>query len=68
MMLAAGGALFLGLEDLLFDLQHKMFVPFGGAALIELAIVLVIMTLGPAMTILLWKHRYEFIRQSNQKN
>ena len=68
MMLAAGGAIFLGLEDLLFDLQHKMFVPFGGAALIELAIVLVIMTLGSAMTILLWKHRHEFIRQYNQKN
>ncbi|MCX6066096.1 MAG: hypothetical protein NT121_10135, partial [Chloroflexi bacterium] len=43
MLLAAGGALFLGLEDLLFDLQHNMFVPFNDAAVIELAIVLVIM-------------------------
>lgn len=61
MLLAAGGALFLGLEDLLFDLQHNMFVPFNGAAVIELAIVLVIMALGPAMTLLLWKHRHELI-------
>ena len=28
MLLAAGGALFLGLEDLLFDLENHMFVPF----------------------------------------
>ncbi len=61
MLLAAGGALFLGLEDLLFDLQHNMFVPFNDAAVIELAIVLVIMALGPAMTLLLWKHRHELI-------
>jgi len=62
MLLAAGGALFLGLEDLLYDLQHSMFVPFTGAAGIELAIVLVIMSLGPTMTVLLWKHRKEIIR------
>lgn len=61
MLLAAGGALFLGLEDLLFDLQHNMFVPFNDATVIELAIVLVIMALGPAMTLLLWKHRHELI-------
>lgn len=62
MLLAAGGAIFLGFEDLLYDLQHNMFVPFNGAAGIELAIVLVIMALGPAMTILLWKNRRDFIR------
>jgi hypothetical protein len=61
MLLAAGGAIFLGLEDLLFDLENNMFVPFNGAAVIELAIVLVIMALGPAMTVLLWKHRSELI-------
>lgn len=61
MLLAAGGAIFLGLEDLLYDLQHEMFVPFSGAAAIELAIVLVIMALGPIMTTLLWKHRRELI-------
>lgn len=61
MLLAAGGALFLGLEDLLFDLENNMFTPFNGAAGIELAIVLVILALGPTMTLLLWKHRKELI-------
>ena len=62
MLLAAGGAFFLGLEDLLFDLENHMFVPFNVAAIIELAIVLVIMALGPIMTVLLWKHRKELIQ------
>lgn len=62
MLLAAGGAFFLGLEDLLFDLENQMFVPFNSAAMIELAIVLVILSLGPVMTFLLWKHRRELIR------
>ena len=61
MMLAAGGAIFLGLEDLLFDLENHMFTPFNSAAIIELAIVLVIMALGPAMIALLWKHRKELL-------
>ncbi len=62
MLLAAGGAFFLGLEDLLFDLENNMFVPFNGASGIELAIVLVIMALGPTMTVLLWKHRKELVK------
>ncbi len=62
MLLAAGGAIFLGLEDLLFDLENNLFVPFNGAAGIELAIVLVILSLGPTMTVLLWKHRKELIK------
>jgi hypothetical protein len=62
MLLAAGGAFFLGLEDLLFDLENQMFSPFTSAALIELVIVLVILSLGPLMTILLWKHRRELIK------
>src|SRR5512143_3153780 len=51
MLLAAGGALFLGLEDLLVDLERDMFVPLNGAAVIELAIVLMILSLGPTITI-----------------
>ncbi len=62
MMLAAGRAIFLGLEDLLFDLENHMFIPFSGAAVIELAIVLVILALGPAMITLLWMHRNELIK------
>lgn len=61
MLLAAGGVIFLGLEDLLFDLENHMLTPFSGAAAIELAIVLLILTLGPTLTVLLWKHRKELI-------
>jgi hypothetical protein len=61
MLLAAGGAMFLGLEDLLFDLENHMFTPFNGAAGIELAIVLVILALGPMIIVLLWKKRKEFV-------
>ncbi len=61
-LLAASGAIFLGLEDLLFDLENHMFTPFNSAAMIELAIVLVIMALGPTIITLLWKHRKEFIK------
>lgn len=61
-LLGAGGALFLGLEDLFYDLQNGMFTPLNGAAVIELAIVVLILALGPAMTLLLWKHRKELIR------
>ena len=53
MLLTAGGAIFLGLEDLLFDLQHNMFVPFNGAGAIELAIVLILLSLGPLFVLLL---------------
>ena len=62
MLLAAGGAFFLGLEDLLFDLENQMFVPFNSAAGIELVIVLLILSLGPIMTLLLWKHRRDLIK------
>ncbi len=62
MLLAAGGAFFLGLEDLFFDLENKMFIPFNSPAVVELVIVLLIMSLGPTMTILLWRHRKDLIR------
>ena len=62
MLLAAGGTFFLGLEDLLFDLENNLFVPFNAAAGIELAIVLLILSLGPVMTFLLWRQRKELIR------
>ncbi len=62
MLLAAGGAFFLGLEDLLFDLENRMFVPFNNAAVIELVIVVLILSLGPTMTVLLWRHRRDLIK------
>jgi hypothetical protein len=61
-LLAAGGTFFLGPEDLLFDLENNMFIPFNGAAGIELAIVLLIMSLGLLMTLLLWRRRTNLIR------
>jgi hypothetical protein len=62
MMLVGGGALFLGLMDLLYDLEHQMFVPLTAESLIELIIVIVTLSLGPIMTSLLWKHRKEFLK------
>lgn len=63
MLLAAGGTIFLGLEDLLFDLENQIFMPMNtGAAAVELGIVLLILLLGPVMTALLWKHRKDLIR------
>jgi hypothetical protein len=62
MLLGLGGIIFLGLEDLLFDLQHEMFSPFSGEAAIELAIVILIVAFGPLATVLLWRHRRELIR------
>jgi hypothetical protein len=39
-----------------------MFVPFNSAAGIEAAIVLLIMSLGPVMTVLLWRQRKALIK------
>jgi len=62
MMLAAGGAFFLGLMDLLYDLEHSMFTPLNSESIIELIIVLLVLSLGPAMAALLWKQRKEFMQ------
>ena len=62
MLLAAGGFIFLGLEDLLFDLQHNMFNPFGAEAATELSLVLANLGLGTLTAVLLWNHRRELIR------
>lgn len=59
--LAAGGILFLGLEDLLYDLQHSMFYPFSAGSLVELLIVLLILSLGPLTIRLLWRVRHWFM-------
>ena len=57
MLLAGGAAIFLGLMDLLYDLQHTMFVPLTGEAAIELVIVALLLCLGPLMIVLLWRKR-----------
>ena len=62
MLLAVGGVIFLGLMDLLYDLEHKMFTPLNAESTIELIIVILTLSLGPIMAALLWKHRKEFLK------
>jgi hypothetical protein len=38
MLLAGSAAVFLGLMDLLYDLEHRMFTPLTSGALIELVL------------------------------
>src|SRR5574341_553868 len=61
MLLAGGAAIFLGLMDLLYDLEHGMFAPFTAEAAVELVIVILLLALGPAMIALLWRRRQEFM-------
>ena len=62
MMLGAGGAIFLGLMDLLYDIEHHMFVPLNAETTIELIIVIVTLSLGPIMATLLWRRRKDFMQ------
>lgn len=62
-LLAGSAAIFLGLMDLLFDLEHGIFVPLTGEALIELAIVVLLLVLGPFVTVAMWRQRRLFIRE-----
>lgn len=62
MLLGSGGVLFLGLMDLLYDLEHQMFIPFNAGSIIELLIVIFFLLLGSIVTTLLWKHRKKFLK------
>ena len=62
MLLAGSAAIFLGLMDLMYDLQHHMFTPFTLEAGIEMLIVLLLLSLGPLQIYLLWQHRRAFIK------
>jgi uncharacterized membrane protein (DUF2068 family) len=55
MLLAGSSAIFLGLMDLLYDLQHGVFVPLTGEAAIELVIVVLLLGLGGSVIILSWR-------------
>jgi hypothetical protein len=61
MMLAAGGAIFLGLMDLLYDLEHVIFIPLSAESVTELLIVILLLSLGPVLVTLLWKKRRLFL-------
>lgn len=62
MLLGSGGLIFLGLMDLLYGLEHKMFTPLNAESIMELAIVILTFALGPIIVSLLWKHRKEFLK------
>jgi len=62
MLLAGGCTLFLGFEDLLFDLENHMFVPFNGSSAIEMVAVLCSLAMPSVAIILLWKQRKQLIK------
>lgn len=62
MLLAGSSGIFLGLMDLLYDLENNMFVPFTPEAATELLIVIILLILEPVLIALTWRHRREFIK------
>lgn len=63
MLLSGSAAIFLGLMDLLYDLEHRMFVPLTQEAAVELAIVVLLLLLGPVVVGLSWSQRRRFLDQ-----
>lgn len=61
-LLGSGGLIFLGLMDLLYDIEHKMFAPLNAESTMELVIVILTFVLGSIIVTLLWKHRKEFLK------
>jgi len=61
-LLGGSAAIFLGLMDLLYDLQHNMFVPFTSQAGTELVIVLLLLLVSPLQIYLLWRRRRMFMK------
>jgi hypothetical protein len=55
MLLGGGSAIFLGLMDLLYDLEHGVFVPLTSAAATELTIVVLELGLGVSAILLGWR-------------
>jgi hypothetical protein len=56
-LLGAGAGIFLGLIDLLYDLEHATFAPLSGSALLELMIVIGLLVLCPLSAYLVWQDR-----------
>ncbi len=54
-LLAGSSAIYLGLMDLLYDLQHSVFVPLTVNAATELAIVALSLSLGITAIVLSWR-------------
>lgn len=61
-LLAGSAVIFLGLMDLLFDLEQGIFTPLTGEALTELAIVVLSLTLGAFSIVAMWRQRNLFFK------
>jgi len=61
MLLAGSASIFLGLMDLLYDLEHSMFVPLTQEAVVELVIVVLLLLLGPIVVSLAWSQRRRYL-------
>ena len=61
MLLAGSAAIFLGLMDLLYDLQHGIFSEMTAESTIELGIVIFLLVLGPTVISLTWSRRRLFL-------
>jgi len=59
MLLSGSSGIFLGLMDLLYDLEHHMFVPLTAEAATELLIVILLLVLSPLLILLTWRQRNE---------
>ena len=55
MLLAGSSAIFLGLMDLMYDLQHGVFASLTGEAAVEMVIVALLLGLGVSVIILTWR-------------
>jgi len=53
-LLAGSSAVYLGLMDLLYDLQHSVFVPLTASGATELVIVILSLSLGVTTILLSW--------------
>ena len=56
-LMAAGAAIFLGLMDFWWDVRHGVYLSGTAEAYMELAIVLLLLGLGPVVAWLVWKER-----------
>jgi len=56
-LLAASSAIFLGLMDVLFNLQQGIYAMGGVETALEVAINLLTLGLGPVIIVYLWKNR-----------
>ena len=55
LLLAGSSAIFLGLMDLVFDLQNSMFFPTTFEVLIEIVIIVLLLILGPLIVLKTWR-------------